>query len=363
MTDTKPKRGGRGGGKHSPALRRAIAADAVGCFVDNAVLAKSDVAVLKRILAGEETPDVEIDRKRALGALARSDQSAEAGELLARALANRNLPHRERAAVVAYLGLLPPAVAEKPLLDALPAASGLLRTDIIKVLGQVGTARALAALRKIEPGEGDPVRRPLGLARLAIALREVLDKTGPDDLSDALDIRWTTIEAKRLTAKAVQETLAALGGPTYGVTLNPRIGFRFDCGSLQHVMLLNEALQRGSFVKGVTGRSMIAGLLVSQGDRLRYFSVRWLLLTSPDKNGVRMVLVRPNGDPAFEGQAVAADKGLRFTLRDTGLERSPAEIAGHITANDIRWTMRVWRGPMRGKLRPRSLAGARPQTL
>ena len=60
----------------SAALRRTIAADTASCFVDNEVLGEKDVATLKRILAGREDPGVEINRKRALGALARSDQSA-----------------------------------------------------------------------------------------------------------------------------------------------------------------------------------------------------------------------------------------------------------------------------------------------
>jgi hypothetical protein len=362
MVEKKSKRSGRGGPKLSPALRRAIAADTIGCFVDNAVLAKRDVAALQKILAGQETPGLDINRKRALGALARSDRSAETGELLAQVLADRKLPHRDRAAAAAYLGLLSPPAAEKPLLAALRKTSGLLRVEVIKALGQVGTAKALTQLRKIELDDDDPARRQLGLAELAIAFREKRKGTGPDDLSDALDIRWTTTEATRLDARAVRETLAALGGPTYGVTINPRIGFRFDCGSLQHVVLLNEALKRGSFVKGVRERNMIAGLLVSQAEKLRYFSVRWLLLTSPAKDGVRMVLARPNGDPAFEGQAVAEDGALRFTLRDTGLERTPAEISGFATDDDIDWTMRVWRGPLRGKLRPRPLTGS-VQTL
>jgi hypothetical protein len=83
--------------------------------------------------------------------------------------------------------------------------------------------------------------------------------------------------------------------------------------------------------------------------------VRWLLLTSPADDGVRMVLVRPNGEAAFEGVAVAGAKALRFTLRDTGLERTPAEIAGRIADDDVAWTIRVWRGPLRAKQMPRPI--------
>jgi len=42
-------------------------------------------------------------------------------------------------------------------------------------------------------------------------------------------------------------------------------------------------------------------------------------------------------------------------MRDTGLERAPAKIEGVIAGDDIRWTMRVWRGRLRGKQHPKSI--------
>jgi hypothetical protein len=341
----------------SPALRRAIAADTIGCFVDLAVLGEADVAVLKRILERPEVEGVEISLKRALGALARSDPSSETAKLLARVLGDTKHPLRERAIAAAFLALLPPEAAEDPLLAALPEAAGLLRLEIIKSLGEVGTEKALAALRRIPTDPHDLAARQIAVAKLAIAFRTERDGTGPDDLDRTLDIRWETLEAKRLAPKEVRSTVAALG-PTFGVRPNPEIGFGYDCGAARHVLLLNERVKPGEFVKAIRARNMIAGLLVAQAERLRYFAVRWLLLTSPGRDGVRMVLARPNGEPAFEGRARPKARGLDFTLRDTGLERTPTEIEGRITPDDVTWTMRIWRGPLRGKLRPRQITDA-----
>jgi hypothetical protein len=353
MTRTKA---GKGESRVSAALRRAIAADTIGCFVDNAVLAKGDIAVLKAILGGQRAPGFEINLKRALGALARSDKSPEAGEILARVLADEKALPRNRSAAAAYLSQLPPQASEKALLAALPTASGLLRLEVIKALGQVGTAKALAQLSEIEPDDADIARRQLALAKLAIAFREKGEGTGAGELDIALGIRWTTTQSTSLDPKDVREILAAMSGPTFSVEVNPEVGFRFTCGELEHVLLLNKALKRGGFAKGLTKRNLIAGLVVAQSEKLRHFTVRWLLLTAPADDGVRVVLVRPGGEPVFEGKAVADAKGLGFMLRDTGLERTPAQIAGRVADDDIAWAIRVWRGPLRAKPSPRPVS-------
>jgi hypothetical protein len=341
----------------SPALRRAIAADTIGCFVDRAVLGKGDVAVLKRILERPDVGGVDISLKRALGALARSDDSAETASLLARVLADPGRPLRERAAAAAYLALLPSETAEEPLLEMLPKTEGPLRLEVIRSLGEVGTAKALAVLRRIPSNPSDLAARQVGLARLAIAFREERNDIGPEDVERELDLRWATLQPKRLEREELRGIVSALG-PTFGVRPNPEIGFAYDCGTMRHVLLLNERLKAGELVEAISARNMIAGLLVAQEERLRYFAVHWLVLTSPGKDGVRIVLVRPNGEPAFDGLARRDKEGLVFTLRDSGLERTRATIEGRITSDDIAWTMRVWRGPLRGKLRPRAITEA-----
>jgi hypothetical protein len=347
----------------SAALRRTIAADTAGCFLDNEVLGAKDVATLRQILAGKLTPDVEIERKRALGALARSDKTAQAAALIGAVLADPEAPKQERSAAAALLALLPPEPAEKALLGALDRSGGPLRFEILQSLGQVGSARALAKLEKLELPEGDLAKRALALAELAIAFREGRKGTGADALARRLELEWNRIDARRIDRKAVKEVLAGLSGPAYGVKLRDDYGLRFDCGRLRNVVLLNAALRPGSFLKDAQQGNLIAALVVAQPERkLAHFSVRWLLLASPGKERIAMALVRPNGEPAFEGEAVRDSEGLRFRLRDTGLERVPAEIEGRVTDDDIAWTIRVWQGPLRDKQRPRAitLAAAPP---
>lgn len=337
--------------KMSPALRRAIAADAIGCPVDEEVLAPRDVAALKAILADEREPAIAISRKHAFGALARSDPSAETGALLGQALADRTLPPRDRLAAAAYLGWLPPAAAEPALLAALSSASGLLRLEIVKSLGQAGGAKALARLSRLDPESEDIGRRQLTFARSVIGLRE---RRG-DGLASALGVKWRLREAEPLAAKAVREIVAALGGARYDMPINPDTGLAFECGGVRHVLLLNAALRRGGFADAALKDGMIAGLVVARAEKLPSYGVRWLLLTSPGKQGLDILLARTNGDIALAGSAEANAEGLRFTLRDTGIERTPVEVVGHVTNDEIGWTMRVWRGALRDKAHPRAI--------
>jgi hypothetical protein len=355
MTDGNSKRRRK---RLSAALTRTVALG-VGNVVETEILGTKDVAVLRQILSGVIEPAVEIDRRRALGALARSDRSTETGQLLGRVLLDRTAPRRERAAAAAYLGLLGPEAGEPPLLAALGKSDGLLRSEVIQSLGQVGTRRGLARLRRLKLGDGDSARRSLALSELAIAFREGRGTGG--ELADKLAIDWTTIEAAPIDSKAVRATLAALAGPTYGIPLRRDFALGFVCQKLRNVVLLNEALRPGSFPEDAARSGMIAALIVSQPEaRIDYYTVRWLLLTSPTADGVAMAMVRPTGELSFEGQALADSSGLRFRLRDVGIERVPAEIVGEVTPDAVKWTMRLWRGPVRDKQRPRSV---QPHTI
>lgn len=333
----------------TPTLRRAVGTKTMG-FVERAILGKDDVAALKRLLAQHDPAEIEL--KRALGALTRSDPSRETAEILGQVLADAKAQPRDRAVAAAYLGQLPGTLAERPLLLALSAATGPLRVEIIKSLGQTGSAKTLKTLQAFDDDASETVRRQLGLAKLAIALRDAEQEVSPEEFDTALGLRWETASSKRLEPAALRSIDAAIGGARYGVALSHELGFEFACGRQIHATLLNASLTRGKLVETFSRRGMIAALIFTQATGPSYYTLRWLLLTRPGKSGIRMALVRPNGDAAFEGYARQDDKGLSFTLRDTGLERTPAEIAGRIGDDDIDWSVQQWRGALRGKQRP-----------
>ena len=342
--------------KFSAALRRNILVETSACFVDDERLGKADVGTLKQLLAAGDQLDPEISRKRALSALARSDRSLESGQILASVLNDRKASPRDRMAAAAYLGLLPAEASEELLLSALAKAQGHLRLQVIQSLGQIGSARSLTRLRRLKLEDGDVANRARVMAELAIGFRERRRDTSAEDLAKKLELSWRAVKAKQLDANALKEIVGNVGGPRYGIGLRRDLGFRLDCGGLSNAVLLNEALRPGTLVDDASESNMIAALVVTQAERkLTYFTVRWLVLTSPHRDGIAIVVLKANGDPAFEGTAVRDGKGLRFSLRNTGIERTQAEITGQATDDDVKFAVRVWRGALRDKQRPVSL--------
>jgi len=342
--------------KLSAALRRNILIETSACFVDDERLGKADVGTLKQLLAAGDQLDPEISRKRALSALARSDRSLESGQILASVLNDRKASPRDRMAAAAYLGLLPAEASEELLLSALAKAQGHLRLQVIQSLGQIGSARSLTRLRRLKLEDGDVANRARVMAELAIGFRERRRDTSAEDLAKKLELSWRAVKAKQLDANALKEIVGNVGGPRYGIGLRRDLGFRLDCGGLSNAVLLNEALRPGTLVDDAGESNMIAALVVTQAERkLTYFTVRWLVLTSPHRDGIAIVVLKANGDPAFEGTAVRDGKGLRFSLRNTGIERTQAEITGQATDDDVKFAVRVWRGALRDKQRPVSL--------
>jgi hypothetical protein len=101
---------------------------------------------------------------------------------------------------------------------------------------------------------------------------------------------------------------------------------------------------------------LIAGLVVAEGQKgMKYCFLRWLLLTSPAKEGIEAALVRPSGEPVLAGRAVPKGKALVFALRDAGFERTPMELTGSVTNRDVSWTLRLSVGAVRDKARPRAI--------
>jgi len=259
-------------------------------------------------------------------------------------------------AAAAYLGLLPAEASEELLLSALAKAQGHLRLQVIQSLGQIGSARSLTRLRRLKLEDGDVANRARVMAELAIGFRERRRDTSAEDLAKKLELSWRAVKAKQLDANALKEIVGNVGGPRYGIGLRRDLGFRLDCGGLSNAVLLNEALRPGTLVDDAGESNMIAALVVTQAERkLTYFTVRWLVLTSPHRDGIAIVVLKANGDPAFEGTAVRDGKGLRFSLRNTGIERTQAEITGQATDDDVKFAVRVWRGALRDKQRPVSL--------
>ncbi|TDL90784.1 HEAT repeat domain-containing protein [Meridianimarinicoccus aquatilis] len=336
-------------------LKRVVGADHI-VLRKTAVLKKADAARLAALLGQKQSkgPDALIDRKRALAALARSAPlQRDTADILGRLLVDETADPSERLAAASYLGALSTDMAERPLIAALRQARGPFRSRVLKSLAQVGSASAFRLLRDLEP-ENAAEARQLALATAAIAAREP-GLVSPD-YGKAFGLEWAEAKAEPLDRKSLAAVHAGLSGPLFSMAPSAKLGLGYTCGKTRFTLLLNDSLDQNDIPKAVMAREWIAASMVTQAGNAAHWTLRWLVLTQPVADGLRMVLLRPNGDAMFEGMAQPGKDGMNFHLRDTGLERIPTQIDGRILRNGLSWTHKVWRGPLRAKKRPLPLA-------
>lgn len=342
-------------------LLQAIAADALNCPVDGLPpLEGEDLAELKRILRGESTPAVPVDRARAIRALVRSDRSPEASEVLARVLGNKDESTRVRAIAAHGLGTTPSAEAERVLVRNLSAEDDKVRAEVVTALGRMGSAEALDRLKSAPRPANARVRRQLSLARLLVALRadageqeveearRLLRAGAGEPVEPGPGVALRTFESTRIEAPEVRELLGLVDGSTYGVPLSGEVGFRVPCGRASYVLFLNSQLKPGRFVAGVRSKGLIAGILAAQDRVTRRVTTRYLVVTSPTPKGLDVLVTRTDGELAFAGEATPEGDGLRLTLRTAGDRGAPARIEGRLSGSDLSWRLAV-----SGRARPK----------
>jgi hypothetical protein len=333
----------------SRTLLQAISPTMLEVDVDLPILAQADLSELKRILRGEKVLNFPIDKKRAINTLTRSEKSAEVGEILSCIVSDIKETVGIRTAAALNLSMMPPELSEKALLQNLMSADETVQVEVIKALGRIGSTEALARLKVLSEPNNDFIKQQLSLAKLAISFRSGADEAGDGDAKSILGIQWMIHTAKIVEDRQVRENIDAIWGSTYGITLNPNVGFEISCGRAKHFLFLNDVVKRGTFLDDVKSRKMIAGLIALQEKHIQYSTIRYLLLTNPSNSGIELIVARTNGEAVYAGEANPNGAALRLRMRDVGLERTPTEIEGLLSNEDIQLNFRVWGGRAKRK--------------
>ena len=340
----------KGTGPENPDLSRellwAISAEMGAAEVDFTVLVGRDLSDLKCILRGERIPNVPFDKKRAINTLTRSERSAETTEILAGILSSADEPTEVRVTAARNIALMPLDICEKALLRNLTDRDKFVREEVIRSLSRIGTTEALRRLQELPVPDNEYHQRQLSFAKLSIGIRSDTEET---DISGILGIRWASHRVKPIEGKAVKEDIDSIWGSPYGITLNPDLGFDVHCGRLRHLLFLNAEIKRGALVSSVRSRAMIAGVVALQEEDVKYSTIRYLLLTVPSETGIDAIIARTNGEVAYTGEARFDGEVLRLEMRDVGLERTPTEIEGLVSNDDVNVNLRIWRGAIRTK--------------
>jgi hypothetical protein len=336
----------------SETLMQAIARDKFACG-GLTRLSSADATALKQILKGDYRSAVAIDLKRALTALAYSDRSLETTEILSRVLSDKNETIGTRVAAASQLAMMLHEAAEQALIENLDTTNEVLQSEIVKSLAHVGTARSLDSLDRIQAPKSDYLKKQLALARFAIASRSATHRETTRG-KNPLAPRWTTQSASKLEESRVRERIAAIHGSTFGVSLNPAVGFEVDFRGPRFTLLLNENLKSGAFVNSLMSRQMIAGLVVAENPGFRHLTTRYLILTNPAEDQVEVTVIRTNGDVSYAGHARREGSELRLNIRDIG-QRLTTAIEGRLNNEMIQWDARLLLTEPKPKKQPLSL--------
>jgi len=334
------------GSKLSPELLNAIAAERLGCFVDRATLSGKDVTALKNILKGRSVPDIAVDRKRALIALAEADSSEETAELLAGIAGDNREETRTRAAAARNLARMPQDAAEKALGTLLSAKNPTVQLASAKALLRIGSKAGLKALQRLPTPQSEALRKQLSLVRAVIALRTNEKDEGVQLL---LDARWETFEARKIDPAVIKDKISAVAGPTFGIALNPNTAFEITCGGQPHILFLDEQIRDGRFTRGITGKDNLAGLIALEETETRHLTVRYLVLIATTEARHQLIVTQTNGEIAFAGEFQKDGEDFRIAGRDVRLGSAATEVFGAVSNSEINLGLRIWRSARRRK--------------
>ncbi len=329
--------------KISRALSRTIGTGSVACLSDTPTLSREDVADLKKLLRKKQR-DPEVNTKQAIAVLARVEPTAASAKILADILASSREPARLRVSAAAGLGAVARAEAEQALLDALETPDPVVRIEVIKSLGKVGTQDSLRRLAKLPKTTSDHELQLAEFASSLIALR-----TGDVDAARVPGLRWRGQKLATVEGDAVKDRIGRLWGSTYGLRLNSDVAFTMKCGKAQLSLLLNRELKRGAWLDSVRERPLLAGVIVARESGHEHHAVRNLVMTTPTRSGFAVSVVRTAGDVVFSGEAKPDREGYWLAVRDVGRERFSTRVEGLITSESVDLKLQTWLGMPRRK--------------
>lgn len=160
----------------SDELKRAISENFLYLEYDSPDLNEQDTTILKSILKGEMKPDFRIDKKRAIFALVRNDESSETAEILEKILADKTQMRRIRKIAAFNLGKMSSLFPEELLIRHLKTEEDpLIQMELIRTLGSIGSDKALNTLNKLR-SEKILVKRQIEYSKKTANIKHRIEK-------------------------------------------------------------------------------------------------------------------------------------------------------------------------------------------
>jgi HEAT repeat protein len=326
-----------------PNVAKIIAIDRLNLSLPRArKLPAAQVAQLKEVIRGTTVPEGPYSRARALSALVQREQSPEVAALLAQVMANPNETPASRLVAAASLELIPLPEAQDALIAHLDIADPLVRLRVIRSLGVIGDEQALKALERAKVPASDAGRRQLAFSQALIAHR--LGQTGRHlRFREGVDRRAKSrkdliaLTLRPIRTATIRTEHKALRGTDFGMRVSTSVGFLLRAGKAQWTVFVNRDLVGLRGFSRMFARPWITALLARYDERTKSTAVQYVVLTDPDEDGARIMVVRPDGELFYTGHATKRGGGL-FSFAVLDVERpgtAPTKVTGHLTPKGI----------------------------
>jgi HEAT repeat protein len=281
-----------------------------------------------------------VSAPHAIQALARGTAAEVSIPLLSRIVSDNAAATPARVAAARELGLLGTPEAEQALRHRIGVEQPQVLQDVLWGLGALGGLAALRALARLAMPRDAAARRQLTWARALIAHRHAAEGDylpavegqvrHADRIADA-----ATLTVVLQTAAATARDRARLTGSLYGIELAPR-AIGLICGGTESTVFLNRELDLSAMAARLPQRPWIAALVARWHLQRRAAIVKQVILATPTRDGVRLEIVRRDGERLYTGRAEVSDGGVRFTIADIDRQATTAtNITGRLTPRGV----------------------------
>jgi hypothetical protein len=314
-------------------------------------LSGRDVETLKHVVRQRSARPSNLSLPRAIGAIAVRDRSAETATILATFAGDEREVTVDRGVAAASLRLIATPEAREGLIRLLDAPEVLVRVEAIKSLGCIGDEATLRALQEVEPGSGGAQERQLAFAKALIAHRVGLEaehlpfRTGVARRSGSED-QLIELSLRPLRPRTTAAELEHLRGSDYGIPLSARVGFGLRAGRARWTVFVNSDLTEAGAVfarsSKVFERPWITALLARIDQPTKSSAVQYIVLSDPEPNAARLMVVRTDGELAYSGQLTRPTGFLNFVVRDVARKgTAPTNVSGRMTSRGVEFDVRI----------------------
>lgn len=281
------------------------------------------------------------NRVRAMGVLT-AVQGARAIPTLSAVLLDRQQDMAARTGAAAQLGYTTVS-ASKPLAAALTGeADQTVLGSTIGSLARVGDLAALPELDRIARS-GEPVAAQAQFAATLLTFRNRQPGHEPARDSYGDPVAPSGQGEGRLLAHGFRrdEAISALNdlrADNYGVALTGDLTVGLDCADQRLLVALDAGItgNRVDLAGHLGAGPLVAGLIGLRSPVDGSYSTRWLVLTWPDDQVLRVAVHRPSGPPFLLGQVDVHDDTAEFDLTSVqGRGNQRVQLRGAVRAGRL----------------------------